>query len=280
MAQRRKKSYADVRRRDLEFDVGKKGKLSPRYVDPYQILKCAGKVAYELDLPHELAPVHPVSHVSMLKKFIGNLVSIIPFEGVEVDESISYEEVSVEILERILLLLSKAWIDYSPHSVSPHEVFPDDLPGIPPEREIDFGIDLLLDRQPIDIPPYRMDLVELKELKEKLKDLLDKGFIRPSISPWGAPILFVRKKDGSLRMCTEYPQLYKITVKNMSLSFLGHIVSIKAIKVDPKKMDAVKNWPRPLSPTDVRSFLGLTGYYRRFVEGFSLIAFPLTPLTR
>ncbi|WMV51445.1 hypothetical protein MTR67_044830, partial [Solanum verrucosum] len=65
------------------------------------------------------------------------------------------------------------------------KVFPDDLPGIPPEWEIDFRIDLLLDTQPIYIPPYKMASVELKELKEKLNDLLDKGFIQPSISPWG-----------------------------------------------------------------------------------------------
>ena len=74
------------------------------------------------------------------------------------------------------------------------DVFPEDLPGIPPEREIEFGIDLLPDTQPISIPPYRMAPAELKELKEQLKDLLEKGFIRPSISPWGAPVLFVRKR--------------------------------------------------------------------------------------
>ena len=75
-------------------------------------------------------------------------------------------------------------------------MFPKDLSRVPPEREIDFEIDLLPDTQPISIPPYKMALEELKELKEQLKDLLDKGFIRPSISPWGAPVLFVRKKDG------------------------------------------------------------------------------------
>ncbi|KAK4724140.1 hypothetical protein R3W88_026919 [Solanum pinnatisectum] len=79
---------------------GNKGKLSPRYMGPYQILKRVGKVAYELDLPNELAPVHPMFHVSMLKKCIGDPASIIPLEGLGVDESPSYEEVRVEILDR------------------------------------------------------------------------------------------------------------------------------------------------------------------------------------
>ena len=76
-------------------------------------------------------------------------------------------------------------------------VFLKDLPKVPPEMEINFGIDLFQDTQPISIPPYKMDPVELKELKENFEDLLDKGFIRPSILSWGAPVLFVKKKDGS-----------------------------------------------------------------------------------
>ncbi|XP_070021856.1 uncharacterized protein [Nicotiana sylvestris] len=76
------------------------------------------------------------------------------------------------------------------------DVFPDELPGLPPEREIDFAIDMLPDTQPISIPPYRMAPAELKELKAQLKDLLNKVFIRPNTSPWGAPVLFIRKKDG------------------------------------------------------------------------------------
>ena len=94
------------------------------------------------------------------------------------------------------------------------EVFPEDLPGVPPDKEIDFGIDVLPETQPISIPPYRMAPAELKELKEQLKDLLDKRFIRPNVSPRGAPVLFVRKKDGSLRMCIDYRQLNKVTIKN------------------------------------------------------------------
>ncbi|XP_070025343.1 uncharacterized protein [Nicotiana sylvestris] len=94
------------------------------------------------------------------------------------------------------------------------EVFPDKLLGIPPDREIDFEIDVLPDTQPISIPPYRMAPAELRELKEQLKDLLEKGFIRLSVSSWGAPVLFVRKKDGSLRMCIDYRQLNKVAIKN------------------------------------------------------------------
>ncbi|XP_070019631.1 uncharacterized protein [Nicotiana sylvestris] len=80
------------------------------------------------------------------------------------------------------------------------DVFPEDLLGLPPVQKIDFGIDLLPDTQPISIPPYRMAPTELRELKQQLQNLLDKGFIRPSISPWGAPVLFVKKKDGSLNV--------------------------------------------------------------------------------
>ncbi|XP_070036587.1 uncharacterized protein [Nicotiana tomentosiformis] len=84
------------------------------------------------------------------------------------------------------------------------DVFPVDLLGMPPNRDIDFGIDLLPGTQPISIPPYRMVPTESKELKEQLQELLDKGFIRPSVSPWGAPILFVKNKDGFVRMCIDY----------------------------------------------------------------------------
>ena len=88
------------------------------------------------------------------------------------------------------------------------------MPGLPPEREIEFCIDVVPGTDPISMPPYRMAPAELSELKEQLQDLLDKGFIRPSISPWGAPVLFVKKKDGSLRLCIDYRQLNKVTIKN------------------------------------------------------------------
>nr|XP_009771985.1 PREDICTED: uncharacterized protein LOC104222450 [Nicotiana sylvestris] len=244
------------------------------------------------------------------------------------------------------------------------EVFPEDLPRIPPDREIDFGIDLLPSTKSISIPPYRMAPTELKELKVQLKDLLDKGFIRPSISPWGALILFVRKKDGSLRyhqLKVKEVDIPKITFRtryghfgflimslglanapsafmdlmNMvfkpyldlfviafiddiliysrrktdraehlrivlqtlqdhklcakfskcefwlkSVAILGHVISGEGVQVDFQKIEAVKNWPRPTSVSDIRSFLGLAGYYMRFIEGFSSISSPLTRLTQ
>ena len=84
------------------------------------------------------------------------------------------------------------------------DVFPDNLPGSPPEREIDFSIDLVPGTAPISLPHYRITLAELKELKTRLQELVGKGLIRPSISPWGAPVLFVKKKDGSWRLKIEY----------------------------------------------------------------------------
>ncbi|CAH9086750.1 unnamed protein product, partial [Cuscuta epithymum] len=94
------------------------------------------------------------------------------------------------------------------------DVFPKDLPGLPPDREIEFVIEVEPGTKPISIPPYRMAPAELNELKTQLQELLDNGFIRPSHSPWGAPVLFVKKKDGTLRMCIDYRQLNKVTIKN------------------------------------------------------------------
>ena len=94
------------------------------------------------------------------------------------------------------------------------DVFLDDIAGLPPKREVEFTIDLIPGTEPISIPPYRMAPVELRELKDQLEELLSKGFIRPSISPWGAPVLFVKKKDGSLQLCIDYRHLNKVTIRN------------------------------------------------------------------
>ena len=93
-------------------------------------------------------------------------------------------------------------------------MFPEELPGLPLEREVDLAIEVLKRMTPISRAPYRMAPTELKELKIQLQKLLDKEFVRPSVSPWGAPILFVKKKDGTLRMCIDYQQINKVTVKN------------------------------------------------------------------
>ncbi|GKD90617.1 hypothetical protein Tco_1366124 [Tanacetum coccineum] len=148
----------------------------------------------------------------------------------------------------------------------------------------------------------------MNELSEQLKELSDKRFIRPSSSPWGAPVLFVKKKDGSFRMCIDYWELNKMTVKNRyhdlfyqlqgssvyskidlrlgyhqlrvsKVQFLGHVIDSQGIHVDPTKIESIKDWASPKSSMEIRQFLGLAGYYRRFIEGFSKIAKPITKLT-
>ena len=94
------------------------------------------------------------------------------------------------------------------------DVFPEELPGLPPEREIEFYIDVVTGTDPISMPSYRMVPARFKELNEQLKLLLEQGLIGPNISPWGAPVIFVKKKDGSLQLCIDYKQLNKATIKN------------------------------------------------------------------
>jgi hypothetical protein len=93
-------------------------------------------------------------------------------------------------------------------------VFPEDLPGMPPDRDIKFVIELNLGTAPIYKTPFRMTTPELDEWKEHIKDLLDKGFICPSSSPWGALVIFVPKKDGTQRLYVDYRALNELTIKN------------------------------------------------------------------
>ncbi|GJZ87610.1 putative reverse transcriptase domain-containing protein, partial [Tanacetum coccineum] len=286
------------------------------------------------------------------------------------------------------------------------EVFPDDLSGLPPPRQVEFKIDLVPGSAPVARAPYRLAPSEMKELSVQLQELLEKGFIRLISSPWGASVLFVKKKDGSFRMCIDYRELNKLTIKNRyplpriddlfdqlqgssvyskidlrsgyhylrikeedipitafrtryghfkfqvmsfgltnapavfmdlmnrvckpylnkfvivfidniliysknkehrehlktilelfekdqlyakflkcdfwldSIQFLGHVIDSKGVHVDPAKIEAIKNCAAPTTPTEVRQFLGLAGYYQRFIEGFSLISKPLTKLTQ
>ncbi|XP_027922937.1 uncharacterized protein LOC114180844 [Vigna unguiculata] len=94
------------------------------------------------------------------------------------------------------------------------DVFPEEVPGLPPRREVEFSIDLVPGAGPVSIAPYRMAPAELVELKKQIEELLEKQFIRPSASPWGAPVLLVKKKDGGSRLCVDYRQLNKLTIKN------------------------------------------------------------------
>eukprot|EP00253_Pinus_taeda_P020294 PITA_20294 len=287
------------------------------------------------------------------------------------------------------------------------DVFPEEIPGLPPKRDIDFTIELIPGAAPVLRTPYRMSVPELTELKMQLQELLDKNYIRPSVSPWGALVLFVRKKDGTLRMCIDYRQLNKLTIKNKyplpridelfdqvkgatvfskidlrsgyhqirikeediakttfrtryghyefvvlpfgltnapatfmclmnsvfhqfldkfvlifiddiliysrskeeheehlrmvlqtlrehqlyaklskcdfykeEIQYLGHVISKEGIVVDPEKIKTILDWPVPKDVADIRSFMGLARYYRRFVEGFSRVAYPITSLQK
>ncbi|GJX08685.1 putative reverse transcriptase domain-containing protein [Tanacetum coccineum] len=211
------------------------------------------------------------------------------------------------------------------------EVFPEDLPGLPPVRQVEFQIDLIPGAEPVARAPYRLAPLEMQELSDQLQELADRGFIRPSTSPWGAPVLFVKKKDGSFIICIDYRELNKLTVKNRYplpriddlfdqlqgssvyskidlrsgyhqlrvmdedipktafrmqyghyefqvmpfgltnaptvfmdlmhcisiMQFLGHVIDSQGIHVDLAKIEAVKNWASPTTPTEVRQFLGL-----------------------
>ncbi|GJY98652.1 putative reverse transcriptase domain-containing protein [Tanacetum coccineum] len=229
------------------------------------------------------------------------------------------------------------------------EVFPEDLPGLPPARPVEFQIDLIPGAAPVARAPYRLAPSEMKELSEQLQELSDKGFIRPSSSPWGAPVLFVKKKDGSFRMCIDYRELNKLTVKNryplpriddlfdqlqgssiyskidlrsgyhqlrvreqdipktafrtryghyefqvMPFGLTNapadekeHEEHLKAILELLKKeklyakFSKCEFWiPKVHFLGHVIDSRGLAGYYRRFIEGFSKIAKPMTKLTQ
>ncbi|XP_024047948.1 uncharacterized protein LOC112101512 [Citrus clementina] len=128
---------------------------------------------------------------------------------------------------------------------------------------------------------------ELEELRRQLKDLLDAGYIRPSKAPFGAPVLFQKKKDGSLRMCIDYRALNKITIRTKKCSFaqqevefLGHKIAGGKIMMENAKVKAILNWEPPSKVPELRSFLGLVNYYRRFIKGYSAKVAPLTDMLK
>nr|GEY34289.1 hypothetical protein [Tanacetum cinerariifolium] len=177
------------------------------------------------------------------------------------------------------------------------DVFPEELPGIPPEREVEFGIELISGTQPISKAAYHMALIELKELKENLAiisyGVKEQGIPKTAfrtryghyeflVMPFGltnAPAVFMELMN---RIFHEYLDKFVIVFIEdlLDSGFLGHIVSADGITMDPAKVEANTKWPRPKTVTEVRSFLGLASYYRGFVEGFSRLALPLTKLMR
>lgn len=124
------------------------------------------------------------------------------------------EDAKLYIMMASLKLESKVMIEDVPVVCDFREVFPEDIHSLPPEREVEFSIDLVPGTGPISIAPYRMSPLELAELKKQLEELLEKQFVRPSVSPWGAPVLLVKKKDETMRLCVDYRQLNKVTIKN------------------------------------------------------------------
>ncbi|GJR97809.1 hypothetical protein Tco_0269983 [Tanacetum coccineum] len=160
------------------------------------------------------------------------------------------------------------------------EVFPEDLPGLPPTRQVGFQIDLVPGAAPVARAPYRLTPSEMKELSEQLKELSDKSFIRPSSSPWGAPVLFVKKKDGSFRMCIDYRELNKLTVKNRyplpRIDDLFDQLQGSSVysKIDLRQLELVlRDLKLILESVEesgvVPKFSNcLAGYYRRLIEGF------------
>ncbi|KAL5773478.1 hypothetical protein ACOSQ2_013402 [Xanthoceras sorbifolium] len=174
------------------------------------------------------------------------------------------------------------------------DVYPEDLLGLPPDREVEFQIELAPETEPISKAPYRMAPSEMKELKVQIKELLNKGFVKPSSPPWGALVLFVKNKDGTrvfskIDLRSGYHQLKtreedvpKIAFKTRYGHYEFLIMPFGLTNAPVAFIDLMNRVFRSYLDQFViiRSFLGLAGYYRKFVEGFSRIATPLTKLTR
>nr|KYP47022.1 Transposon Ty3-I Gag-Pol polyprotein [Cajanus cajan] len=159
------------------------------------------------------------------------------------------------------------------------EVFLDEVPGLPPVRELEFSIDLVLGAGPVSVAPYQMAPAELVELKGQLEDLLEKQLVRPSVLPWGAPVLLVRKKDGGSRLCVDYQQMNKLTIKNKyPLPRIDDLMDQLTGASVFSKIDLRSGYHQiRVKEGDIPKTAFRT---RRFIEGFSKIVAPLTQLTK
>ncbi|XP_073124289.1 uncharacterized protein [Henckelia pumila] len=151
------------------------------------------------------------------------------------------------------------------------DVFPDDVAGIPPDREVEFSIDLVPGTVLISKAPYRLAPTEMKEIKEQIQELLDKGEEHKQHLRTILELLRERKLLAKFDKCEFWLE---------RVAFLGHIISKSGVEVDPSKVQAVKEWSVPRGASEIRSFLSLAGYYRKFIKGFSSIVVPLTALTK
>ncbi|GKA84487.1 putative reverse transcriptase domain-containing protein [Tanacetum coccineum] len=199
------------------------------------------------------------------------------------------------------------------------EVFPEDLPGIPPARQVEFQIDLVPGAAPVAWAPYRLAPSEMKERAKQLQELSDNDLYDPTLHPREPRSCSSRRKTDNFAWSSDYSKInlrsgyhqlrvrkedipktafrthyghYEFQVMPFGLTnvpavfmdlmnrFLGHVIDSKGIHVDPAKIESIKDWASPKSPTEIRQFLGLAGYYRRFIEGFSKIAKSMTKLTQ
>ncbi|GJU44617.1 putative reverse transcriptase domain-containing protein [Tanacetum coccineum] len=409
-ARDRQKSYVDYRRKPLEFEVGDR---------PFEILERIGLVAYRLRLPEEISSVHDTFHVSNLNKCLADANLHVPLDEIKVYKTLRFVEEPLEIMDREIKKLKRKKIALvkvrwnskcGPEFTWEHEdqmrikypqlfmdrvVKPANCGARNWKRHFEYSRRVTcgypwpeLEGKGFARAPYRLAPFEMNELSDQLQELSDKGFIRPSSTPWGAPVLFVKKKDGSFRMCIDYQELNKLTMKNRyplprindlfdqlqgssvylkidlrsgyhqlrvreedipktafrtryghyefqvmpfgltnaptvfidlmnrvckpylekfmivfiddimiyskrkqeheehlklilellkneelyakfskcefwipKVQFLGHVIDSQGIHVDPAKIESIKDWASPKTPTEIRQFLGLAGYY-------------------
>nr|KYP59632.1 Transposon Ty3-I Gag-Pol polyprotein [Cajanus cajan] len=180
--------------------------------------------------------------------------------------------------------------------------------GLPPLRGIKHQTDLVPRASLPNRPAYRTNPQEIKEIESQVQELLEKGWVRKSLSPYVVPVLLVPKKDGKWRMCYDSRAINNIIVKYRhpiprlddmldelhgaiifskddlksvdNVVFLGFIISKKGVHVCPEKIKAIQEWPTPKSVGDIKSFHGLASFYRRFVPNFSTLASPLNELVK